>query len=176
MASGSTSHSCPFTGSAPYKSSHVASDPSAFLQGSVQQLIIHPDPRTPEEMCEAEESSVSPPHFSLSPPQWALKPQQPEKGLGPRQFFTPNVMESLKSLILASAASGPILSFLASSLFLRTSAMSLVYGDGLVEGSSVSSKVLGSSVAVPVNGLVSRLPAKKGCQDSKIKVKNSKTF
>ena len=47
---------------------------------------------------------------------------------------------------------------------------------GLVGGSSVSSKVLGSSVAVPVNGLVSRLPAKKGCQDSKIKVKNSKTF
>ena len=85
-------------------------------------------------------------------------------------------MESLKSLILASAASGPILSFLASLLFLRTSAISLVYGGGLVGGSSVSSKVLGSSVAVPVNGLVSRLPAKKGCQDSKIKVKNSKTF
>lgn len=38
-------------------------------------------------------------------------------------------------------------------------------------GSCVSSKVLGSSMAVPVTGLVSRLPAKKGCQDSKIKVK-----
>lgn len=103
-------------------------------------------------------------------------PQQAEEGLGPRQFFTPNVVEPLKSLILSSAASGPILSFLASLLFLRTSAMSLVYGGGLVGGSCVSSKVLGSSVAVPVNGLVSRLPAKKRCQDSKIKVKNSKTF
>ena len=94
-------------------------------------------------MCEAEDSSVSRPtsprhpHFSLSPPQWALKPQQPEKGPAPRQFFTPNVMESLKSLILASAPSSPILSFLALLLFLRTSAMSLVFGGGLVAGGVV---------------------------------------
>ncbi|ELV14153.1 Collagen alpha-1(XV) chain [Tupaia chinensis] len=37
----------------------VTSGPSAFPQGSIQQLTIHPDPRTPEELCEAEESSAS---------------------------------------------------------------------------------------------------------------------
>lgn len=89
MASGSTSHSCPFTGSAPYKSSHVASDPSAFLQGSVQQLIIHPDPRTPEEMCEAEESSVSPP--PLLPVTPTVGPEAPaaREGPGTQAVFHP---------------------------------------------------------------------------------------
>lgn len=33
------------------------------------------------------------------------------------------------------------------------------------------SKVLGVSAAEAVSGLVSRLPAKKGCQDSKIEAK-----
>lgn len=76
-------------------------------------------------------------------------------------------MESLKSLDLSSTASSPILSFWAQFIFLRTSAMSFV-GVGV---GCIYFGVLGSSVAVAVSGLVSRLPAKKGCQDSKIKVK-----
>lgn len=87
----------------------VASDPVFSPQGSLQQLTVHPDPRIPEELCESEESSVSP-HPPL-PPTPSLRSAR--EGWTPRQFLFPNVTESLKSLNLSSAASSPILGFLA---------------------------------------------------------------
>lgn len=66
-----------FTGGRAIDVRAVASDPSAFPQGSIQQLTIHRDPRTPEELCEAEESWVSPPSphpDCLTTPQRALQP------------------------------------------------------------------------------------------------------
>jgi hypothetical protein len=50
----------------------MASDSSAFPQGSIQQLTIYSNPRTPEELCEAQESSVSTlPHGGPVAPQWS---------------------------------------------------------------------------------------------------------
>ena len=81
----------------------VASDPSVFPQGSIQQLTIHPDPRTPEELCEAEESSVSP-HLPY-PHSW---PRSPAAGL-PGRAGCPGNSSSPTSWGLYNLSSWPVL-------------------------------------------------------------------
>lgn len=66
-------------------------------QGSIQQLTIYSDPRTPEELCEAQESSVSlcvlpPPHPHLTQGSVPPSPSQPGEGWMPMQFFSLSVM------------------------------------------------------------------------------------
>ena len=138
-------------------------------------------------MCEAEDSSVSRPtsprhpHFSLSPPLLPVTPTVgPEapaarEGPGTQAVFHPkrHGVSEIPYLGKCSIKSyfelfGFVIIF---ENFSHVFGVWWRIGGG---GSCVSSKVLGSSMAVPVNGLVSTLPAKKGCQDSKIKVKTAR--
>lgn len=147
----------------------VASDPSAFPQGSIQQLTVHPDPGTPEELCEAEESSVSP-HLR-QPPTLTVGPVAPAASrltgrAGSQAILYPQRHGASEIAYLGKHCLKSYFGLFGFTLFFFKSFSHLCGVRGCV-----SPKVLGSSVAVPVNGLVSRLPAKRGCQDSKIKVK-----
>lgn len=84
-------------------------------QGSIQQLTIYSDPRTPEELCEAQESSVSlwirPPSLPSHPGLCTSIPKSARARLGAHPILLPQRHAVSRPLIMASTAPSPILGF-----------------------------------------------------------------